>query len=119
MRGPRLCGRLSAPCVMLQGAHMLCRECGYHVNLLLDHIIYHAAQLVRRRHHYLDHSAGAQLPGPSSKQVQVDLQHGVMECTPSAPNGCLISPSKLERVREGTPDSEASATSHAELLRGQ
>lgn len=33
---------------MLEGAHMLCRERGYHVNLLLEHIIYHAPQLVRR-----------------------------------------------------------------------
>ena len=26
--------------MMLEGAHMLCRECGRHVNLLLDHIIF-------------------------------------------------------------------------------
>ena len=28
--------------MVLQGAHMLCRECGRHVNLLLDHIIFQA-----------------------------------------------------------------------------
>ena len=99
---------------------MLCRECGYHVNLLLDHIIYHARQLVRRRHHYLDHAAGEKLPEPASRHVQLDLHNGPSSLGGGGGGGggVVIGPASLPRVREGTPDSEASAASHAELLHG-
>ena len=30
--------------MILEGAHMLCRECGRHVNLLLDHIIFQVSK---------------------------------------------------------------------------
>lgn len=37
------CGRLEAPCVMLEGAHFLTRERGPEVCQLLRHIILHGA----------------------------------------------------------------------------
>ena len=40
---PLRCGRLEAPCVMLEGAHFLTRERGPEVSQLLRHIILHGA----------------------------------------------------------------------------
>ncbi|KAK9788003.1 hypothetical protein WJX73_006862 [Symbiochloris irregularis] len=122
--GEALAHRLGAPCIMLEGAHMLCRECGYHINLLLDHIIYHARALVRRRHHYLDHSANASDPDgvPCSCRVSADVAcdaHAVMELGQSAQHGgCLQGRHQGDDgpKRAGTPDSEASAASHTGLL---
>lgn len=113
--GEALAKRLGAPCVMLEGAHMLCRERGYHVNLLLEHIIYHAPQLVRRQHYYLDHGSGAQLETPLSrhKGMHFDVQ-------PAPPSDAIIfrEGERLSKVREGSPDSQSSANSQAQLLHG-
>lgn len=51
--GEALARRLKAPCVMLEGAHMLCRERGPEVNLLLHRHIFHGRRLKDTQHKFL------------------------------------------------------------------
>ena len=70
--------RLSAPCVMLEGAHFLTRERGPEVNQLIKHVVLHGRRLHETRHRYLDINplpAGLeQLSAPRSPSSPLD-QH--------------------------------------------
>ena len=70
--------RLSAPCVMLEGAHFLTRERGPEVNQLIKHVVLHGRRLHETRHRYLDINplpAGLErLSAPRSPVTPLDQQ---------------------------------------------
>ena len=70
-----------------------------------------ACVLLCRQHHYLDHSAGERLEGPTSRHVLLSVNQNF-----DTPRGDRASGSTLPKLREGTPDSAASVGSHIELL---
>lgn len=62
--GEKLARRLEAPCVMLEGAHMLCRERGPEVNLLLHRHIFHGRRLKNTQHKFLIDDPVSSTGGP-------------------------------------------------------
>ena len=51
--GEQLAQRLECPCMMLEGAHFVTRECGPEINLLLNHMVYHGQHIHDNPRKYL------------------------------------------------------------------
>ena len=51
--GEQLAARLECPCMMLDGAHFVTRECGPEINLLLNHMVYHGHRIHNNPRKYL------------------------------------------------------------------
>ena len=51
--GEQLATRLECPCMMLDGAHFVTRECGPEINLLLNHMVYHGQRIHNNPRKYL------------------------------------------------------------------
>lgn len=64
--GEQLATRLECPCMMLDGAHFVTRECGPEINLLLNHMVYHGQRIHNNPRKYLkpagDNPASLQKP---------------------------------------------------------
>ncbi|KAL3134650.1 hypothetical protein ABBQ32_007659 [Trebouxia sp. C0010 RCD-2024] len=65
--GETLAARLECPCMRLEGAHFVTRECGPEINLLLNHMVYHGQRIRNNPRKYLK-PAG---------YIPVDLQNGI------------------------------------------
>ncbi len=55
--GEQLARRLECPCMMLEGAHFVTRECGPEINLLLTHMVYHGQRIHNNPRKYLKPAA--------------------------------------------------------------
>ncbi len=55
--GEQLARRLECPCMMLEGAHFVTRECGPEINLLLTHMVYHGQRSHNNPRKYLKPAA--------------------------------------------------------------
>ena len=55
--GEQLATRLECPCMMLEGAHFVTRECGPEINLLLNHMVYHGQRIHNNPRKYLKPAA--------------------------------------------------------------
>ena len=55
--GEQLATRLECPCMVLEGAHFVTRECGPEVNLLLNHMVYHGQRIHNNPRKYLKPAA--------------------------------------------------------------
>lgn len=55
--GEQLARRLECPCMMLEGAHFVTRECGPEINLLLHHMVYHGQRIHNNPRKYLKPAA--------------------------------------------------------------
>ena len=51
--GEQLATRLECPCMLLEGAHFVTRECGPEINLLLHHMVYHGQRIHDNPRKYL------------------------------------------------------------------
>ena len=59
--GEQLATRLECPCMMLDGAHFVTRECGPEINLLLNHMVYHGQRIHNNPRKYLKPAANKQV----------------------------------------------------------
>lgn len=55
--GEQLARRLECPCMILEGAHFVTRECGPEINLLLNHMVYHGQRIHNNPRKYLKPAA--------------------------------------------------------------
>ena len=51
--GEQLARRFECPCMILEGAHFVTRECGPEINLLLNHLVHHGQCIHSNPHKYL------------------------------------------------------------------
>lgn len=80
--GEQLATRLECPCMMLEGAHFVTRECGPEINLLLNHMVYHGQRIHANPRKYLKPAADRPtVPQTTVLSAEADLEHMPQPCT--------------------------------------